>query len=355
MLETVSAKKPKSRSRKTATVGVRRASTGTKMSALRRSELFSAVGLRELQAAAERSRVCTYPAGQAIFGKGDPGDALFVVIEGSVRVLGDDDGGRQSVIAELVPGDTFGEVDLLDNTPRDATAIAATDTAVVRFPADGRRLDRVFAADPGVLAEILFSSMKVIAGRIRRANALIKENSPWIQEARRQAYGDKLTGLYNKAYLEERLPALLKAGGPTALVLLKPDNFKQINDTYGHEAGDTVLRLMAAELARQVHGQEFAARHVGNALAVALPACGRTEALKRAQAIHSALQALDLSPAVPGADVRLSVSLGVTIAPDHGHEAAALIATAAELPLAGRAKGGGQILFPEDVASGGAQ
>ena len=223
-----------------------------KMAALRTSELFESLGDEELLAVAERSRLYAYKAGQVIFAPGEPGDAEFVVVEGTVRILETGPEGVVTVIAEMVAGDTFGEIDLLDQTDRNATAVAGEDAVVLRFPAAGTRFDTTFSRRPEILARILFSSLRVVAGRIRRANALIKENSPWIQEAQRQVYGDKLTGLLNKTFLEERLPALLDQGQPVALIMLKPDNFKMINDTYGHEAGDAVLRLMAVELGRHV-------------------------------------------------------------------------------------------------------
>jgi diguanylate cyclase (GGDEF)-like protein len=317
------------------------------MSALRRSEVFATLSLGELKAIGERSRLHAYRAGETIFDRGDPGDALFVVVEGTVRIVNKGEEGEASVIAELVAGDTFGELDLLDQTPRDATAVAASDGIVARFPARGVSFDTAFEGEPAVLAALLFASLRVIAGRIRNANALIKENSPWIQEARRQVYGDKLTGLSNKAFLEERLPGYLKGGVPAALLMIKPDNFKQINDTWGHEAGDAVLRLMATELSRHLREGEVAARYAGNELAAVLPGSDRTAALRRAEEIRAAFGRLDLSPVVGATRVRLSASIGIAVFPEHGATGEALIAAAIGLPLLGRQKGGGAILFAE--------
>ncbi len=319
------------------------------MSALRRSEVFATMSLGELKAIAERSRLHAYGAGETIFDRDDPGDALFVVVEGTVRIVNRGDEGEASVIAELVAGDTFGELDLLDQTPRDATAIAGGDAVVVRFPARGVRFDAAFEGEPAVLAALLFASLRVIAGRIRNANALIKENSPWVQEARRQVYGDKLTGLYNKAFLEEKLSDWFKGEGPVALLMLKPDNFKLINDTWGHEAGDAVLRLMATELSRHLRDTEAAARYTGNEFAAVLPLSDRAASLRRAEEIRAALERLDLSPIVGATQVRLSTSFGVALFPEHGASGEALIAAAVGLPLLGRQKGGGAILFPEDA------
>ena len=63
-------------------------------------------------------------------------------------------------------------------------------------------------------ARILHSFLLVIAGRTRKANAIIKENSPLVRELKRQVYGDKLTSLLNKAYLEENLGSQDALGSP---------------------------------------------------------------------------------------------------------------------------------------------
>jgi diguanylate cyclase (GGDEF)-like protein len=121
-----------------------------------------------------------------------------------------------------------------------------------------------------------------------------------------------------------------------------------INDTYGHEAGDAVLRLMAVELSRHIGPRDLAARHVGNALAIVLPGSDREAAASKAAELRAAFGSLDLAAAgAPG--VRLTASFGIAIAPGHGADRDALIAAAAGLPLVGRERGGSQILFPEDA------
>jgi diguanylate cyclase (GGDEF)-like protein len=327
----------------------RSGSAAARLAALGRSELFAALPPEVLAVVADRSRICRYASGDVIFDTGGPGDALFVVVDGVVSIQEPGEDGASSVIAELVQGDTFGELDLLDQTERNATAVAGADTVVLRFPGPGIRFETTFARRPEVLARVLFSSLRVVAGRIRRANELIKENSPWVQEAQRQVYGDKLTGLYNKTYLEEQLPAALKAGEPAALLMLKPDNFKLINDTWGHEAGDAALRLMASELRRHAGEKDVAARYAGNELALVLPGCGRDAAAARAHEIREAMNRLDLTPAIGAGDTKLTASVGVAVYPEHGRDRTALIAAVADLPLVGRGRGGNLVLFPEDA------
>jgi diguanylate cyclase (GGDEF)-like protein len=314
------------------------------------ASLFSSFSRSELAFLAERSEFIDLEAGQRVFEAGDPGDRLYLVESGSVVILSPEDG---SVLAEFVRGDSFGELELLTEARRNAGAKAEGAARLLAFPAGGAGLKEAMSGRPEVAARILRSFLLVISGRTRKANALVKENSPWVRELQRQAYGDKLTGLLNKAYLEESLPKLIGVPGasvPLALVMMKPDNFKEINDRFGHEAGDAALVLMAGELEKAVGKEGTAVRYMGNELAVAYPGKDRAAALEAALALQARLQALDLSGIVDERDLRLSISLGIALCPEHGTEAEALIKSASALPLVGRSRGGSLVLFPEDGA-----
>ena len=88
----------------------------------------------DLEALASHGRVRAYPAGSFIFREGEPGDSLHVVIEGSIRVAVLSPGGDEATLALLGPGQTCGELSLVDGRPRSATAIAsqATKTLVIK-------------------------------------------------------------------------------------------------------------------------------------------------------------------------------------------------------------------------------
>jgi len=329
---------------------------------LGRTDIFASLDESELAAAASFCERRTYAAGQVVFAHGEVGEALFVVTRGSVEVRGappehdsnDHAGGKPAaagpIIAELVPGDCFGELEFLTAARRNASATAGADAELIAFPGHGATLDDIMKGHPAAAASMLFDFLRAIAGRIRRSNALIKENSPVVRELRRQVYGDKLTGLYNKTYYEERLAeAVKKTKDPVAVVMFKPDNFKEINDTWGHEAGDSALKLIAAELARSVPEGVEAFKYLGNELAVILPGMDRKAAGAEAARLKDIVSAIDVRSLTAGAPFALSFSFGVALYPDHGATAAEVIATAHELPLAGRARGGNTVLFPEDA------
>jgi len=317
------------------------------VAALRKAGVFAALPDRALDAVAAASRSYRYRAGAAVFTVGESGDALFVVQEGSVSVVAGDKAVDQA-LATYGAGDAFGELELANSAPRNASAFAEAETVLVRFPRRGLSFESFLKRSPDASALVLREFLRVVAARIRSANDLVKENSPWVQELRRQAYADKLTGLYNKAFLEERMAELCAASAPAAILMFKPDNFKEINDTHGHEAGDEVLKI-AAEALRRAYGEERpTVRYLGNEMAVVLPGADRAAAAAEARRVISLLGALDLSPATGGSSIALSVSVGVALYPDHGSGGTEVIAAAHELPLIGRGRGGNLVLFPED-------
>jgi len=216
---------------------------------LRSAEIFSSLEEKALHALADASEIIPFGKGARIFEEGAATDAMYVVAGGRIAIERAEEGKGPSIIAELLAGDSFGEMELMNSVPRAASASAMEDSALARFPRRGLELATFLEQRPEEASRMLHSFMTTLAGRIRRSNALVKENSPWVQELRRQAYGDKLTGLYNKAFLEERFPEYCSApGASVGLLMFKPDNFKEINDTYGHEAGDGALQAAAAEL-----------------------------------------------------------------------------------------------------------
>lgn len=87
---------------------------------------------------------------------------------------------------------------------------------------------------------------------------------------RREAREDPLTGVANRRALDERLEAVRRSDGPVALVLVDVDDFKAINDTYGHTRGDEALREVAGLVSEHVRGRDLVARVGGDEFAVVL-------------------------------------------------------------------------------------
>jgi diguanylate cyclase (GGDEF)-like protein/PAS domain S-box-containing protein len=129
---------------------------------------------------------------------------------------------------------------------------------------------------------------------------------------------DALTGLYNRRemdrLLEEETDRQRRHGGQLSLVMLDIDDFKKINDTYGHRVGDEVLRWIAALAQRNVRPADRVARYGGEEFALILPETSEEEAFILAQRIRRAVVAKAFQFAQPGGGhlrVAVTASLGV--------------------------------------------
>ena len=136
-----------------------------------------------------------------------------------------------------------------------------------------------------------------------------------LEESVELAITDALTGLHNRRYMETHLTALAEqaraAGRPLSVLLADIDNFKSINDTYGHDAGDNVLREFAARFRRNIRSIDLACRIGGEEFVIVMPETG----LERARQVGERLRAcIAAEPFQANGDTRLNVTASVGIA-----------------------------------------
>ncbi|BCW95035.1 MAG: GGDEF domain-containing protein [Fimbriimonadales bacterium] len=145
-----------------------------------------------------------------------------------------------------------------------------------------------------------------------QVNHLMRE----LEQARRESTTDPLTGLYNRRAFEECLNHTIGLnrlfGYPATMLLIDIDHFKQVNDTYGHAVGDTVLKAVAEQIVRVCKRKsDFAARYGGEEFAVIM----RETTLREAQRIAQQLAAQVRQHSISVADaepLRITVSIGVS-------------------------------------------
>jgi diguanylate cyclase (GGDEF)-like protein len=129
-----------------------------------------------------------------------------------------------------------------------------------------------------------------------------------------QAMRDELTGLANRRHFYERLGQELKRARrhsrPLALAMIDLDHFKQVNDEFGHWAGDRVLRRAAKLIQEQCRAHDTVARYGGEEFTVILPETGREGALALAEKLRAAVEAQEFKIG-PEKPLRLTISLGL--------------------------------------------
>jgi two-component system cell cycle response regulator len=135
-----------------------------------------------------------------------------------------------------------------------------------------------------------------------------------LRALREAALRDHLTSTYNRRHFEERLVSevafSLRHGTPLALLLFDLDYFKRVNDQYGHQAGDAVLRAFAEHLMRNVRTEDVVARWGGEEFAVLARGTAREGALALAERMRKGVQELSIRHG--GRELRVTTSVGVS-------------------------------------------
>jgi diguanylate cyclase (GGDEF)-like protein len=158
--------------------------------------------------------------------------------------------------------------------------------------------------------------------------ALALSNLRLSEKLRHQSIRDPLTGLFNRRYMEESLERELRRAVRNnelvALLMIDIDHFKQFNDTFGHQAGDTLLREFGTFLRQRTRGQDVACRFGGEEFVIILTASSLDGASQRAELLREELKQLVVQHVgqVLGA---LSISIGVSAFPNHGSSAEELL------------------------------
>ena len=135
---------------------------------LRQVTLFSGLPPAGVARAAAAARERVYRKGSSIFFEGDPGEAMFIIKEGAVKIYKLSPDGKEKTLAIISRGDCFGEMSLLDGLPRSAAAQALEDSRLLMLPRED--FLELVASDPGVALKII----QVLAARLRAADQQIE-------------------------------------------------------------------------------------------------------------------------------------------------------------------------------------
>jgi diguanylate cyclase (GGDEF)-like protein len=145
---------------------------------------------------------------------------------------------------------------------------------------------------------------------------------------RSQSIRDPLTGLFNRRFMEESLELELRRATrnqrPLGVIMLDLDHFKHFNDTFGHEAGDTLLRELGTFLQSNIRAEDIACRYGGEEFTLILPEGNAEVTLQRANFLREAIKRMDVKHRNQPLG-RITASMGVALFPEHGRTRDALL------------------------------
>jgi diguanylate cyclase (GGDEF)-like protein len=166
----------------------------------------------------------------------------------------------------------------------------------------------------GLAAALVYGLYSARMRRIERQRDLLqREVEARTEELRRLARTDPLTGIHNRRYFldvaEKELQRARRYQRSLALLMIDIDHFKEVNDTFGHAAGDVALKAMVAACEQELRESDRMGRLGGEEFAIMLPEVDHARAESVAERLRTTVDQLDVT--YPGAQIHLTVSIGI--------------------------------------------
>jgi diguanylate cyclase (GGDEF)-like protein len=192
---------------------------------------------------------------------------------------------------------------------------------------------------------------KRLEREIRQSNSELVEKIEKIEllqrELRDQALQDPLTGLFNRRYLDEMIDRAVsladRNGAQIAFVMLDIDHFKSVNDTWGHQAGDALLKDLAAILKGKTRKSDIACRYGGEEFLVVFNGVPAAQALDMVETIRTLFEANVTR--YGGQELRATFSAGIAAIPEHGADPWSVIRRADEALYRAKLEGRNRVVL----------
>ena len=206
---------------------------------------------------------------------------------------------------------------------------------------------------PGEVDSAVLDRMKDLVVTLGDNVSLALGNLKLRETLHQQVIHDPLTGLFNRRYLNETLERevhrVQRKGATLGVIMMDLDNFKHFNDTFGHEAGDSLLETLGKFLKTQVRVEDIACRYGGEEFVLIMPEASLDTVQQRAEEIRREVPHLQVVNRGRPLE-NTTISLGVAIFPDHGATGQDVVRAADDAMYKAKAAGRDRVM----VADGGA-
>jgi diguanylate cyclase (GGDEF)-like protein len=246
-------------------------------------------------------------AGDVLLSPGHQNEFVYIVLSGSLTVhVGSPE---YPELATMEAGACVGEMSIIEDRDPSAWVVGLEDSHLLEIH------QTVLWEMVNASHDLAKNLLVVLSERVRSHNRVIADSFGELRKAELSAVTDALTGLGNRHTMEHAFPAAMERcvrdEKPISLLMLDLDNFKVLNDRFGHIAGDRILATIARILRGQFRPRDILVRYGGDEFAVLLPNVNGPDASVIAERVREAVSGHDMALDGHTGDLNVAVSIGV--------------------------------------------
>ncbi|MCP3954670.1 MAG: diguanylate cyclase, partial [Desulfobacterales bacterium] len=221
---------------------------------------------------------------------------------------------------------------------------------------DIRKLKSALQVEVENIREVIREKEASDKGRVEVLSRQVETLSVELAKVREESMRDGLTDAYNRKAFDRQIKNLVQRNSvmqaPFALMMIDIDDFKVINDNYGHPLGDRVLVSMVAKCRDFVRAEDFPARYGGEEFAIILPGASLKNAVKKAKHICKAIAATSYRVEGEGKEIELSITVSIGVSAFCAGDAEARVIERADKALyAAKHAGKNRVVSEKEIKS----
>jgi diguanylate cyclase (GGDEF)-like protein len=292
---------------------------------LKTLNLFSELNNEELNFIEKYFTIRPYKKNEVISSYNELSKEVFIVLKGKIFSTLKIPGSIERKHGEYVPGDIFSEGSLFGYKPPFDTFFSAESSEVLII--SEKNLRELIENNPIIAVKLTSHLLSMTIRQLGNSSKFLADVVQWGENASRRVITDELTGLYNRAFLDDALESFFNISKsnnkPLSLLMVDLDNFRKINEKYDHETGNKILVELVNLVQNTISKHGIFARYGGDEYSILLPETDLQRAITIAEQIRKDVESNNFSKYFFGGDIPVTISIGISSFPDTATDLAA--------------------------------
>jgi diguanylate cyclase (GGDEF)-like protein len=284
---------------------------------LQSMDMFSQLDKQQLTSLFTSMITRDYSKGKTLFHEGDLGDTLYILLTGVIAITLKTPQGDTLELAQIKPGNFFGEMSIFDNSPRSATCSTLEDATLLCLRSED--FYRFIKENPKAGIAIMNPMLQTTTSRLQKTGAFLEDMVTWGEQARTRAITDDCTGLYNRRFLDESLEGRVRQAQqgktPLTMVMIDLDHFGKLNLEFGQETGNQILLEVVSIFRNVFREDDILARYGGDEFCFLLPNTSTEKTLSLCNKMVRDIGRIKTLEGLQGSMNKITASAGIACLP----------------------------------------